>query len=65
MDKLKKKHGNKHLIFASTNKNKEVLTKYTELWNGIKNLIEKIENKPCKCGKDFMKIKFSSSDSLP
>ena len=41
MDALKKKNGNKYLIFASTDKNKEVLTKYAERWNGIKNLIEK------------------------
>ena len=31
----------KILIFASTDKNKEVLTKYTELWDKIKDLIEK------------------------
>ena len=27
-------------------KSKEVLKTYAELWNGIKNLIEKIENSP-------------------
>ena len=31
---------NKYLIFASTGKNKEVLKKYTELWDEIKNQIE-------------------------
>ena len=31
MDTLKKKNENKYLIFASTDKNKEVLNKYTEL----------------------------------
>ena len=40
MDTLKKKW--KYLIFASTDKNKEVLKKYTELWDGIKDLIEKV-----------------------
>ena len=34
------KNGNKYLVLASTDKNKEVLKKYSELWNGIKNLIE-------------------------
>ena len=43
---------------------KEVLPKYTELWNGIKNLIEKINDKPGVYGKDFMKIKFNSDDNL-
>ena len=57
-------NGNKYLVLASTDKNKEVLTKYTGLWDGIKNLIKKINNKSSKYGKDFMKIKFSLDDSL-
>ena len=46
------------------------MTKYTELWDGIKNLIErnsydeKIDDKPGEYGKDFMKIKFNSDDSF-
>ena len=52
------------MVLASTDKNKEVLTKHTELWDGIKNLIKKISNKSGKYGKDFMKIKFSLGDSL-
>ena len=35
------KDGNKYLNFASTDNNKEVLRKYTKLWYGIKNSIEK------------------------
>ena len=58
-------NGNKYLTLVSTNKNKEVLTKYTELWGGIKNSAEKINNKSGEYGKDFMKIKFNSDDSLP
>ena len=38
-------NGNKYLTLVSTDKNKKVLTKYTELWDGIKNSIEKINNK--------------------
>ena len=30
-------NGNKYLIFDSTNKNKNLLKKYSDLWNGIKN----------------------------
>ena len=56
---------NKHLILNSTDKNKEVLIKYTKLWDGIKNSIEKVNNKWGEYGKDFMKIKFSSADNLP
>ena len=46
-------------------KNKEVLTKYTELCDEIKNSIEKINNTSSKYGKDLMKINFNSDDSLP
>ena len=49
----------KNLIFASTNKSKEILEQYTELWDGIKNLIEKVNNKPGEYEKNFMKIKFN------
>ena len=41
MDILKKKHGNKYVTLVSTDKNKEVLIKYTEYWGKIKNLIKK------------------------
>ena len=46
-------NGNKYLALVSTDKNKEVLTKYTELLDGIKNSIEKINNKLGEYGKDF------------
>ena len=42
---INKKNGNKYLVFASADKYKEVLQKYTEFWDRIKNLIEKIDNK--------------------
>ena len=61
---FKKINGNKYLTLVSTDKNKEVLTKYTELWDGIKNSIEKINNNSGGYGKDFIKIKFNSDDSL-
>ena len=64
------KNGNKYLIFASTDKKQEVLTKYKEIWDRIKNLIkcnsiEKVNDKPGEYEKDFMKIKFNSDDNLP
>ena len=42
MDLLKKKNGSQYLVFDSTDENKEVFKKYTELWNEIKNEIETI-----------------------
>ena len=58
-------NGNKYLTLVSTDKKKEVLTKYTAFWDGLKSSIEKINNKSGEYGKDFMKIKFNSDDSLP
>ena len=59
------KNGNKYLIFASVDKKQKVLTKYKELWDGVKNMIEKINDKPGEYKKDFMKTKFNSDDNLP
>ena len=54
------------MIFASTDKNKEALENYTELWHEIKDQIETISgNKPNEYKKDFMKIMFESDDDLP
>ena len=39
-----KKNGSKYLVFDSTDENKEVLKKYTELCDGIKNEIETIND---------------------
>ena len=61
---IEENEGKTYLIFASTGKSKEVLTKYTELWYGIKNWIEKINYKPGKNGKDLIKINFNSHDNL-
>ena len=53
MNKLKKVM--KINTFASIDKNKEVFTKYTELWDGVENLINKInEGKEGEYKKDFM-----------
>ena len=39
---IEENNRNKYLVFDSTDENKEVLKKYTELWDGIKNEIETI-----------------------
>ena len=59
------KNGSKYLVFDSTDENKEVLKKYTELWYRIKNETEAIiGGKEGKYGKDFMKIKFDTDDDI-
>ena len=63
---IEEKNGSKYLVFDSTDENKEVLKKYTELWDGIKNEIETINGgKKGEYGKDAMKIKFNTNDNLP
>ena len=65
MDTLIKKNGNKYLIFDSTDKNKEILTKYTELPDKIKYLIKTINGDNAgEYETDFMKFKFNSDDNL-
>ena len=60
------KNKSKYLVFDSTDENKEVLNKYRELWDGIKNEIETINGgKKGEYGKDFMKIKFITDDNFP
>ena len=59
-------NGDKYLVFASRDKNKEIFKKYTELWYEIKNQIETINSgKTIKYKKDFMKIGLESDDKLP
>ena len=61
---IKEINGNKYLVFFSTDKNKEILAKYTELWNKIKDTIEEIDGKPCNFKKGVIKIKFGLDDDL-
>ena len=59
-------NGNKYLNFADTDKNKEVLEKYTKFWDEIKYYIKTINSgKPGGYEKDYMKIKLNSDDNLP
>ena len=63
---IEEKNGSKYLVFDSTDENKEVLKKLTELWNRIKNEIGTINGcKKGEYGKDFMKIEFDAHDNLP
>ena len=62
---IEEKNGKKYLIFDSTDENKEFLKKYNDVWNGIKDNINEINNGKCDYEKDYMKIKFNSDDNLP
>ena len=56
----------KNLIFPFTDKNREGLENYTELWDEIKDQIEAIiGGNPIEYGKDFMNARFESNDDLP
>ena len=57
--------GNKYLIFDSTDENKEILIKYNDVFNGIKDKIKEISNGESDYDKGSMKIKFNSDDDLP
>ena len=52
-------------MFDSTDENKELLKKYNDVWNGIKNKIEAVTSGECDYEKDYMEIKFNSDDDLP
>ena len=62
---IEEKGVNKYLVFDSTDENKELLKKYNDVFNGIRNKIKKISGNECDYEKDYMKIKFSSDDDLP
>ena len=63
---IEEKRGNKYLNIAFTDSNNEVLKKYAEVWSGIKDQIEMINNgKLEEYEKGYMKIKFNSDDNLP
>ena len=59
-------NGNKYLIFDSTDENKELLKKYNDFFNGIRDEIKTINSgKENDYEKDYMKVKFNSDDNLP
>ena len=62
---IEEKGVNKYLVFDSTDENKELLKKYNDVWNGIKNKIKEVSSSDCDYEKDYMKIKFNSEDNLP
>ena len=54
------------MSFDSVDENKEVLKKYVNVWDGIKNKIKAIhDGEESDYGKNYMKIKFNSDDDVP
>ena len=56
---------NKYLIFDSIDENKELLKKYSDVFNGIRDKIKEINSDKCDYEKGYMNIKFNSDDGLP
>ena len=53
------------MVFASTDKNKEALENYKELWDIVKDQIKTISGDNLIKKKDFAKARFESYDDLP
>ena len=53
---IEEKGVNKYLIFDPTDENKELLKKYSDVWNGIKNKTKEVSSGECDYEKDYMKI---------
>ena len=62
---IKEKGANKYLVFDSKDENKELLKKYNDVLNGIKNKIKEVDDSEFDYEKDYMKIKFNSDNNLP
>ena len=62
---IEEKGVNKYLVFDSTDENKELLKKYNDVFNGIRDKIKEVCSDECDYEKDYMKIKFNSDDNLP
>ena len=57
--------GNKYLIISS--ENGDIMQKYQDVFNGIKEIIKKINDygQPIKYNDNYMKIKFNTNDNIP
>ena len=55
----------KYLIFDSTDENKELLKKYNDVFDLLRDEFKKIDDDWVEYTKDYTKIKFNSDDNLP
>ena len=56
---IEEKGVNKYLVFDSTDEKKELLKKYSDVFNEFRNKIKKIGGNECDYEKHYMKIKFN------
>ena len=61
---IEEKNSNKYLVLDSTYENKELLKKYSDVFNGIMSKVREIDDDWLEYAKDYMKIKFNSDDDL-
>ena len=52
-------------MLVSTDKNKDTLKKYAELWDKIKDLIRSVTNATGDYAEKYINIKFNSDNNLP
>ena len=55
----------KYLVFDVTGENKNLLQRYDDVFNGIMDKIQKLNDDWLEYSKDYMKVKFSSDGNLP
>ena len=56
---IEEKGIDKYLVFDSANENKELLKKYNDIFNGVRDKIKEINKNECDYEKDYTKIKFN------
>ena len=59
------KRVNRYLAFDSTDENKELLKKYNNVFNRIRDKIKEVFSDECYYEKDYIKIKLNSDGNLP
>ena len=62
---IEEKDVNRYLVFDSMSENKELLKKYSDVFNGIKDKIKEPSDSECDYEKDYMKLKFNFDYILP
>ena len=62
---IEKKDSNRYLVFDLTDKNKELLKKYSDVFNRIMGKIREIDDTWLEYPKDYMKIRFTSDNNFP
>ena len=62
---IEESNGKKYLTLVPTDENKDILTKYEELWKKIKYLLRSVTNNLHDYDEKYMKIRFNSDNYLP